>query len=107
MLKIAVLCCCVIAAGSDLAHAQDIAGMEDCTKTQGLDKRTGCFQSNINFLQQLITKNSLDTQQWLNAAVNEVIALKSIVTSLQTRVEQLQAAQAAQKAAGDKKPEAK
>lgn len=104
MLKIAVLCCCVIAAGFDLAHAQDIAGMEDCTKTQGLDRRTGCFQSNINFLQQLVTKNSLDTQQRLNAAVNEVIALKRIVTSLQTSVEQLQAAQ---KAAGDKKPEAK
>jgi hypothetical protein len=104
MLKIATLCCCIIAAGIDLAHAQDIAGIEDCTKTQGLDKRTGCFQSNINFLQQLVTKNSLDSQQRLSATVNEVIALKSIVTSLQTRVEQLQAAQ---KAASDKKPEAK
>jgi hypothetical protein len=58
-------------------------------------------------LQQLVTKNSLDSQQRLSATVNEVIALKSIVTSLQMRVEQLQAAQAAQKAAGDKKPEAK
>jgi hypothetical protein len=104
MLKIAVLCCCVIAAGIDLAEAQDIAGIEDCSKTQGLDKRTGCFQSNINFLQQLVTKNSLDTQQRLNAAVNEVIALKRMVTSLQASVEQLQAAQ---KAASDKKPEAK
>jgi hypothetical protein len=104
MLKIATLCCCIIAAGIDLAHAQDIAGIEDCTKTQGLDKRTGCFQSNINFLQQLVTKNSLDSQQRLSAAINELIALRSIVTSLQTRVNELQAAQ---KAATDKKPEAK
>jgi uncharacterized protein (DUF302 family) len=36
----------------DGAQAQDIAGMEDCTKTAGLDKRTGCFQSNVNFLHQ-------------------------------------------------------
>jgi hypothetical protein len=104
MLKIAVLCASVIAIGIDSARAQDIAGIEDCTKTSGLDKRTGCLQSNINFLQQLVTKNSLDMRQRLNATVNELIALKSMVTSLQSRVEQLQAAQ---KAAGEKKPDAK
>jgi hypothetical protein len=104
MLKIAVLCCSVIAIGIELARGQDIAGIEDCTKTSGLDKRTGCLQSNINFLQQLVTKNSLDSRQRLNAAVNEVIALKSVVTSLQSSVEQLQAAQ---KAASEKKPEPK
>jgi hypothetical protein len=41
------------------AAAQDIAGIEDCTKAAGLDKRTGCLQSNVNFLQQLVTKNAL------------------------------------------------
>jgi len=102
MLKIAVLCCSIIC--SDLTLAQDIAGIEDCTKTSGLDKRTGCLQSNINLLQQLVTKNSRDTQQRLNAAVNEIIALKSAVTTLQARMEQLQAAQ---KAPSDKKPDAK
>ena len=44
----------------DGAQAQDIAGMEDCTKTAGLDKRTGCFQSNVNFLHQLVIKNALE-----------------------------------------------
>jgi hypothetical protein len=101
MLKIAVLCLGLIVVGSDAAIAQDIAGIEDCTKTTGLDKRTGCLQSNVNVLQQLITKNALDARQRLNAANNEIIALKGVVTSLQTSVEQLQAAQ---KAAGDKKP---
>ncbi len=104
MLKIAVLCWGVVVIGFDVAHAQDIAGIEDCTKTTGLDKRTGCLQSNINILQQLVTKNSLDARQKLNAAHNEIIALKSAVTTLQASVEQLQAAQ---KAATDKKPEAK
>jgi hypothetical protein len=104
MLKIAVLCWGIIVIGFDVAQAQDIAGIEDCTKTAGLDKRTGCLQSNVNFLQQLVTKNSRDAQQRLDAAYSEIIALKSAVTSLQTSVEQLQAAQ---KAANAKKPEAK
>ena len=59
MLKIAALCLGLIAAGLDFAQAQDIAGIEDCTKAAGLDKRTGCLQSNVNFLQQLMTKNAL------------------------------------------------
>jgi formate dehydrogenase assembly factor FdhD len=86
------------------AQAQDIAGMEDCTKTAGLDKRTGCFQSNVNFLHQLVTKNALDARQRLNAANNEIVALKAALASLQTTVEQLQAAH---KSANEKKPQAK
>jgi hypothetical protein len=100
MLKIAILCCSIVT-GFDLVHAQDIAGIEDCTKASGLEKRTSCLQSNINFLQQLVTRNSLDARQKLDASRNEIIALKSAVTSLQTSVEQLQAAQ---KAPNDKKP---
>ena len=101
----------LVVAGCGLAGAQDVAGIEDCTKTAGLDKRTGCLQSNVNFLQQLVTKNALEARQRLNAASTEIIALKSevaslksVVTSLQASVEQLQAAQ---KAASDKKPDAK
>lgn len=115
MLKIAAvglaLSCGLVIAGPNVAAAQDIAGVEDCTKTSGLDKRTGCLQSNVNFLQQLVTKNALDARQRLNAAnsevaalKNEIVALKSAVATLQANVEQLQAAQ---KAAGDKKPETK
>ena len=107
------------------APAQDIAGIEDCTKTSGLDKRTGCLQSNVNFLQQLLTKSTLDARQRLNAANgeiaalrNEIVTLKSTVASLQASVEQLRAAQKApppkvpdnkapDNKAPDKKPEAK
>jgi hypothetical protein len=104
MFKIAVLCLGLIAVGSDLAEAQDIAGIEDCTKAAGLDKRTGCLQSNVNFLQQLMTKNALEARQRLNAANSEIAALKSVVNNLRASVEQLQAAQ---KAATDKKTETK
>jgi chromosome segregation ATPase len=125
MIKIAALCLGLVVIGFGLADAQDIAGIEDCTKTSGLDKRTGCLQSNVNFLQQLVTKNALEARQRLNAATTEiaglkaevaslkaeltllkaeVTSLKGVVTGLQSSVEQLLAAQ---KAASDKKPEKK
>jgi hypothetical protein len=94
----------LIAFGSEAARAQDIAGIEDCTRTSGLDKRTGCFQSNVNFLQRLVTKNELEAAQRLKAAEAEIVALKATVSGLQKAVEQLQAAQ---KTIGDKKPETK
>ena len=50
------------------APAQDVAGVEDCTKTQGLDKRTGCLQSNVNFLQRTMTRNALEAHRRLQAA---------------------------------------
>ena len=115
MLKIAVTCLGLLAIAPGLAVAQDIAGIEDCTKAAGLDKRTGCLQSNVNVLQQLLTKATLDARQRLTAANNEiaalkseVVALKALVTNLQKSVEQLQAAQkAASEKANEKKPESK
>jgi hypothetical protein len=104
MVRLAVLSLSLIVVAATAAQAQDIAGIEDCTKTSGLDKRTGCLQSNVNFLQRLVTKNALDSLQKLNAANAEIVALKAAVSGLQKTVEQLQAAQ---KAAGDKKPETK
>ena len=59
----------LIVIGVDAGCAQDIAGIEDCTKTSGLDKRTGCLQSNVNFLHRLVTKNALNAQQKPDAAV--------------------------------------
>jgi hypothetical protein len=69
MVRIAVLSLSLIVIGVDAGCAQDIAGIEDCTKTSGLDKRTGCLQSNVNFLQRLVTKNALDARQKPDAAV--------------------------------------
>src|SRR5262249_38251721 len=94
----------IVGGGCGIAAAQDIAGIEDCTKTTGLDKRTGCLQSNVNFLQQLVPKNAAEARQRLNAANTEIIALKSALASLQARVEQLQAAQ---KPTPEKAPEKK
>jgi predicted nucleic acid-binding Zn-ribbon protein len=122
MLKIAATCLGLLAIAPGLLAAQDIAGIEDCTKAAGLDKRTGCLQSNVNVLQQMLTKSALDTRQRLTAASNEIaalksevvtlkseiVALKTLAASLQKSVEQLQAAQkAASEKANEKKPESK
>jgi len=69
MFRIAVLGLSLIVAGVEAGCAQDIAGLDDCTKTSGLDKRTGCLQSNVNFLQRLVTKNALDARQKPDVAV--------------------------------------
>jgi hypothetical protein len=111
MMRIAALGVALIVVGIGVALAQDIAGIEDCTKTSGLDKRTGCLQSDVNFLHQLVTKNALDARQRLSAANAEIVALKSEVAGLKVLAANLQRSvehlQAAQKAAGDKKPETK
>lgn len=104
MVKIALLSLSLIVIGVDFGCAQDIAGIEDCTKTSGLDKRTGCLQSNVDFLQRLVMKNARDAEHKLGMAAAEIVALKGIVTRLQKTVEQLEATQ---KAAGDRKPGAK
>jgi hypothetical protein len=104
MVRIAVLGLSLIVVGVEAGCAQDIAGIEDCTKTSGLDKRTGCLQSNVNFLQRLVTKNALDFRQKLDEAAAEIVTLKGVVIRLQKTVEQLEAAQ---KAPSDKKPDTK
>jgi hypothetical protein len=88
--------------GMAAASAQDIAGVEDCTKTAGLDRRTGCLQSNVNFLQRTMTRNALEAHRRLQAAEAEIVALKTTLTALRKQVDELQAA----KAAADKKADA-
>ncbi len=93
----AALAIAVLAGGA--ACAQDIAGLEDCTKTTGLDKRTGCFQSNVEVLSRMIMKNAADAQLKLTAATAQIAALQKTLADLQARIDALE------KAA--KKPDAK
>lgn len=90
------------------AGAQDVAGVEDCTKTQGLDKRTGCLQANVNFLQRTMVRNALEADRRLQAAEREIIALKAQLATLRKTVDALQSAKpAAEKKAEEKKAEGK
>jgi hypothetical protein len=88
------------------ALAQDVPGIEICTRESRLDRRTGCLQSNVEFLQQVVAKNALDAQQKLSAANRDiavlkeqlaganrdVAALKDALAAVQATIEQLQKA---------------
>jgi septal ring factor EnvC (AmiA/AmiB activator) len=88
------------------AAAQDVPGIEICTRESRLDRRTGCLQSNVEYLQQVIAKNTLDAQQKLAIAGRDIAALKSDLAAarhdvaalvaqlaeLQSRLDQLQKA---------------
>jgi hypothetical protein len=113
MRMITMLAAAAMLAGIAAGAAQDVAGVEDCTKTQGLDKRTGCLQSNVNFLQRTMTRNALEAHRRLQAAETELVALRSALVTLRKQLDELQAAKAATekkaepKKADDKKAEEK
>ncbi|WP_035659414.1 hypothetical protein [Bradyrhizobium sp. STM 3809] len=78
---------------SSALHAQDIPGIEICTAEKAMDRRTSCLQSNIDFLQKTITKQSLDQQQKLDAAYRQIQALKAALISQQGAMDELKASQ--------------
>lgn len=75
------------------AWAQDVPGVEICTAEKDMARRTGCLQSNVNFLKAAMTKMDLDHQRKLDAATRQIDALKAAVVALQKTVADLQAAQ--------------
>jgi septal ring factor EnvC (AmiA/AmiB activator) len=97
------------------AVAQDVPGIEICTRESRLDRRTSCLQSNVEFLQQVVTKNALDAQQKLSAANREIATLKEQLAAANRDVTTLKDALAAmeakigqlQKAAPQPTPDAK
>src|SRR6267142_2585060 len=80
------------------ALAQDVPGIEICTRESRLDRRTSCLQSNVEFLQQVVTRNALDAQQKLAAANREIAALKEQSTAAAREVAALKDALAAMEA---------
>ena len=86
------------------AAAQDVPGIEICTRESQLDRRVSCLQSNVEFLQQLISKSTRETQQKLNSTAREIAMLKELLAvasanmvelrerlaDMQARIEQLQ-----------------
>jgi hypothetical protein len=72
--------------------AQDIPGVENCSAEKAMDRRTGCLQANVNYLQTVIAKNALDSQQKLAAANAEITSLKATLARVQAIVDRLAAA---------------
>jgi septal ring factor EnvC (AmiA/AmiB activator) len=73
-MKRAVMVCSFFVAISGPVFSQDIRGLENCSAEKQMERRTGCLQSNVEFLQQAIQKNALETRQKLAAAEKEIAA---------------------------------
>src|SRR5947209_17664330 len=78
------------------AAAQDIRGLEGCTAEKQMERRTGCLQANIDFLQQALTRLTRETQDKivtigrdLAGAQTEIAALKSTIAKLNGELAQL------------------
>ena len=84
------------------ASAQDVQGIERCTRETAMDRRTGCLQSNIEYLQGVIAKYAAETRQRVTAAAGEITALKAENGALKADIAALKAALAALHARLDK-----
>ena len=78
------------------AAAQDVRGLEVCTAEKQMERRTGCLQANIDFLQQALTRLTRETQDKIAAiardlagAEAEIAALKSTIAKLNGELAQL------------------
>lgn len=78
------------------ALAQDIRGMENCGAEKQMERRTGCLQANVEFLQQELAKLKRETQAQIAtigreaaSAKAEAAALKAALTKLETEMTQM------------------
>jgi len=92
----------IVYAGAGLfeipAAAQDVPGIEICTRESRIDRRTSCLQSNVEFLQQVVAKNALEAREKLGAANRDIAALKDALAASGREVAALKAALAAMEA---------
>ncbi len=72
------------------AAAQDVRGLEVCTAEKSMERRTSCLQSNVEFLQQALDKQTRDIQAKLNAASREAAAEKAEIAALKSELTKLQ-----------------
>jgi septal ring factor EnvC (AmiA/AmiB activator) len=72
------------------ALAQDIRGLEVCTAEKAMDRRTSCLQSNVEFLQQELAKQTRAMQGKLAEANRELAAQKAELAALKAALIKLQ-----------------
>jgi chromosome segregation ATPase len=99
---LALLLAAAVPAAAPQVVAQDVQGIELCTKESRMDRRTGCLQSNVEYLQQLVTKNALDLQQKLAAANREIAVQKEAAAAATREIAALRDAVADLKARTDR-----
>jgi len=71
------------------ADAQDIRGLEVCTAEKQMERRTGCLQSNDEYLQRTLFKLRSDMQARLAASGRDLSAAQAEIATLKAAVEKL------------------
>ena len=71
------------------AAAQDIRGLEKCTAEAQMERRTGCLQANVEFLQQALTKLERDTREKISALTRDLAASRAEIAALKSTVAKL------------------
>ena len=93
-------CCAMllVALMSSPAIAQDIPGLELCTAEKQMERRTGCLQSNDDFLQQTLSKLARETNAKITASGRALAAAQAEIATLKLAVEKLNSELAQMKA---------
>jgi septal ring factor EnvC (AmiA/AmiB activator) len=96
-IRLALVVAC-LALASAPGQAQDVRGLEACTAEKQMDRRTGCLQGNVEFLQGVIERNARDARQKLDASAKDLAAarteintLKAALAATQARLDKLEA----------------
>jgi hypothetical protein len=84
------------------AIAQDIPGIEVCTAEKQMDRRTGCLQSNVDFLHRALNKLTRETQDKIAAADRDLAVARAEIAALKSAVEKLNSELAQIKTNADK-----
>jgi hypothetical protein len=69
--------------------AQDIRGMERCMAETRMERRTGCLQANVEFLQQALIKLARETQDKITATDRDLAAARAEIAALRSTMEKL------------------
>jgi multidrug resistance efflux pump len=79
----------LLALTASRATAQDIPGLETCMAEKQMERRTGCLQSNDDFLQRPLSKLTRDMQARMAASGRDLAAAQSEIAALKSAMEKL------------------
>ena len=91
----------LFAASLSPAGAQDIRGLEICTAEKQIDRRTGCLQANVEYLQQALSKLGRETDEKIAAADRNLAAARAEIVVLRSTIDKLSNELAQMKAKAD------
>jgi len=63
--------------------------MEACTAEKQMERRTGCLQANVEFLQQALTRLARETQDKIAAAGRDLTAARAEIATLKAAMAKL------------------